>query len=117
MGTIYGTYHDGRVELDAPVDWPDGVRVGIEPIAGRSEDDWPDTIEGREALIARFDSIPPLEVEWPAESAEERDRQIALLDSLEPLRFTPEEEADLASFRAEVREVTLRAVRKQMGLE
>ncbi len=131
MSTIHGTYHAGRVELDSPVDWPDGHRVEvIDPSreqVGRSEEDWPDTPEGREALVARFDAIGPIdftreepadraEVDWP-DTPEDRERQLALLDSLEPLEFTPEEEADLAAFRAEVREVTLRAVRKKMGLE
>ena len=52
-----------------------------------------------------------------ARHPEDRERHLALLDSLEPLQFTPEDEAEIAAARAEVREVTLRAVRKKMGLE
>ena len=29
MSIIHGTYKSGHIELDSPVDWPEGVRVGI----------------------------------------------------------------------------------------
>ena len=73
MSTIQGTYRGGRVDLDAPVDWPDGLRVEVvdpaRPWIGRAEEEWPDTPEGREALLARFDAIEPLEF-TPEEEAE-----------------------------------------------
>ena len=89
-----GTYRAGRVELDAPVDWPDGARVSIEPkeeSLGLSESDWPTTPEGQAALAASI-----LEIE--------------------PLDLTPEEEAEWAAARAEVKRYTIEAVKRQMGL-
>ena len=74
MNTVFGTYENGRVKLDAPVDWSDGSRVVVQPTAaddeqvGMREEDWPTDAQG----IA----------EWRAKFAE-----------LEPLEFTPEEEA------------------------
>jgi hypothetical protein len=31
MDAIFGTIRNGRVELDAPADWPDGQRVAVLP--------------------------------------------------------------------------------------
>ena len=90
--TIEGTYHAGRVDLDQQVDWPDGCRVRVALEYGLREEDWPDTPEGLEELLKRIDSI-------------------------EPVEFTAEDEAEIAAARAAVREVTLAAVCKQMGLE
>lgn len=90
--TIEGTYHAGRVDLDKQVDWPDGCRVRVELEYGMREEDWPDTPENRAEILRRMEAV-------------------------EPLEFTSEEEAEIAAARAAVREVTLAAVRKQMGLE
>jgi hypothetical protein len=94
MRPILGTYREGRVHLDAPVDWPEGVRVAIVPDerVGLPEEEWPSTPEGRAALVARLDAIGPLDI-------------------------TPEEEAEIRSARSAVREASLRAVARQMGLE
>lgn len=94
MSPINGTYKQGRVTLDGPVDWPDGVRVRIEPSPeeahlGLSEADWPNTPEGIAQLLARMDAV-------------------------EPLELTPEDEAEIAAARAEVKRVTIEAVRRQM---
>ena len=91
-GIIEGTYHAGRVDLDKQVDWPDGCRVRVALEYGMREEDWPDTPEELEALLKR-------------------------MDSFEPVEFTAEDEAEIEAARAAVREVTLAAVRKQMGLE
>jgi hypothetical protein len=29
MDPVFATYHDGRVELETDVDWPDGVRLAV----------------------------------------------------------------------------------------
>jgi hypothetical protein len=58
---------------------------------GLTEEEWPETEEGIAALLAN-------------------------LEAVEPLEFTPEEETEIAAARAEVRRVTLEAVRKKMGL-
>ena len=59
---------------------------------GLREEDWPDTPENRAEILRRMEAI-------------------------EPLELTAEDEAEIAAARAAVREVTLAAVRKQMGLE
>jgi hypothetical protein len=95
MDTVHGTYQGGRVELDAAVDWPEGVRVAITPTVGDygfPESNWPTTPEG----IRQF---------------------LASLDEIEPLELTPEDEAEVAAAREEVRQAGIAAVRKQMGLQ
>jgi len=98
MDTILGVIRGGRVEFDTPIRLPDGTRVRVVPADKDKdegfirEEDWPTTPEAIEALIRRMESI-------------------------EPLILTPEDEARIAAARAAVREVTLAAVRKQMGIE
>lgn len=63
MSTIRGTIRDGKVVLDEPANWPEGTRVQIEltdpqvvePVPG-DEDDSPEAIEHRLALMDRFDA-------------------------------------------------------------
>jgi predicted DNA-binding antitoxin AbrB/MazE fold protein len=93
---VKGTYRDGLVELNQKVDCPNGtpVKVVIEsdmPEMMR-EEDFPTTPEGIEALARAVESFDPVE-------------------------FSPEDEAEIAAARAAVREVTLAAVRRKMGLE
>ena len=90
--TIEGTYHAGRVDLDKDVDWPEGCRVRVALEYGLREEDWPDTPENRAEILRRMEAI-------------------------EPLELTAEDEVEIAAARTAVREVTLAAVRKQMGLE
>lgn len=94
MPPARGTYRAGRIELDSPVDWPDGARVAIVPADnafGLSESVWQDTPAARQKLLAD-------------------------LDAAEPLEFGPQDEAEIAAARAAVRQASLEAVRKQMGL-
>ncbi len=95
MKTVSGVYRKGKVVLDREVDWAEGRRVTVRPVEeqiGLREEDWPDTPEAREELARR-------------------------IATFEPVEFTPEEEAEIAAARAEVKKVTLAAVRRQMGLE
>lgn len=95
MNETTGTFRAGSVVLDEPVNWPDGVRVSVQPIQpaepplGMSEEQQSDNPQKIAEWLARF-------------------------DVLEPLEWTPEEEAGLAAFRAEVKRVTLDAVRRRM---
>jgi len=80
MELVSGTLHDGHVELGEPVDWPEGTQVEVKrrrPLQGMSEEDWPRTSEGIQALLARWDQI-------------------------EPLQFTEEERADFDRTRREM---------------
>ena len=58
-----GTYRDGHVELDKPVDWEEGIRVSVESEKdklGRDEADWPTDPEGIEKLVQEMKALKPL---------------------------------------------------------
>lgn len=51
MNIVSGKYHDGKIILDAPVDWAEGVPVQVSPTVqkiGITEAEWPITHEGIE---------------------------------------------------------------------
>ena len=104
MSIVHGTYKSGHIELDSPVDWPEGYRVEIIPMPkdgsshdgfresfGMREEDWPTTKEGIEALLA----------EW---------------DAIEPLEFTPDELAEMEAAQKAMNEYSKQMVARQMGL-
>ena len=79
MTVLKAVVKDGRIALESPTDWPEGTEVRIEPIPisapiGIRDEDWPDTPEG----IARH---------------------LALMDRIESLEFTVEEEAEWEAAR------------------
>jgi hypothetical protein len=73
MKTITGTIRNGQIVTDQPIDWPEGYRVAIEPLE-------------QETLGIR-------EEHWPVTSKEIA-RHLALLELVEPLEMSPEEEAE-----------------------
>jgi hypothetical protein len=92
--TVPGTFHEGRIMLEAPVDWPEGTKVEVVPVTsnrrlGLTEDEWPNTPEAIEAWLRWY-------------------------DSLEPLEFTPEEEADLAAWRQKLKEYDIAKSQKRI---
>ena len=96
QGTLIpGIYRDGRIELDTTVDWPDGWRVSVLSKAetiGLREEDWPDTPENREKILA-------------------------LMDAVEPLELSEEDEARIAAVRTEMKAKSIEAMRQLMGLQ
>jgi hypothetical protein len=51
MTVLKAIVKNGKIELEAPNDWPEGTEVRIEPIpasgsVGIRDEDWPDTPEG-----------------------------------------------------------------------
>jgi hypothetical protein len=88
MKTITATWKNGHILPDEDGDWPEGCRLKIEPVQeedatiGVREEDWSNSPEA----IANW-------LKW--------------YDSLEPLEFTPEEEADIAAWRQKVKEYTI----------
>jgi hypothetical protein len=85
MTVIRAVVRDGKILLDAPEDWPEGTEALIEPLPhgvtlGVREEDWPETPEG----IARH---------------------LALMDTIEPLEFTAEEEAEWQAARKARKEI------------
>jgi hypothetical protein len=94
MAAIKGVWRDGKIVLEHPADWPEGTEVKVEPVGrretlGMREEDWPDTPEG----IAR---------------------QLALMDDMEGLVFTPEEEAEIAAWRQKIKEYTIANMNKRI---
>lgn len=87
MTTIKGVVRQGRIEVDRPVNLPDGTELSI-PIPtegamlGIRDDDWSDSPEGIEAWIRWY-------------------------DALEPVEFTPEERAAWEAARREQRQFEL----------
>ena len=98
MNTIKATVRNGRIEQEAPADWPEGSTVLIEPVP---------TGEGR---------IGMEEAEWREDPAALADWE-QWLATIEPLEFTPEEEAAQARFRDDMLRYNLEAVRRQMAEE
>jgi hypothetical protein len=96
MATVTGVYRHGHVDLAEPVTWPEGAEVTVRLAADEfhmmREEDWPSTHEG-----------------W-AEHAQR-------IAELEPVELTPADEAEIAAARAAVKEFTIAAVRRQMGLD
>jgi hypothetical protein len=66
MTTIKAFIRNGRIEVDEPIDLPDGTELTI-PIPahpatlGIREEDWSDTPEAVEAWIGWYDSLERLE--------------------------------------------------------
>lgn len=95
MTIIKGVVQNGRVNVASPPDWPEGCEVIIEPLptspenVGLDESEWRDDPAG----LADWDA-------W--------------IQTIEPLEFTPEEQAKMARFDEEMRRFNLKAVRKQM---
>ncbi|MHB1425646.1 MAG: hypothetical protein ACYC3I_20955 [Gemmataceae bacterium] len=80
MKAIMGTVHNGQIVADQPVEWPEGFRVIIEPAAkeeplGIREEDWPTDPEGISRLLALMDQIEPLEMTPQEEAAWEAERK------------------------------------------
>jgi hypothetical protein len=95
MSALLGIVRDGRVEFASPTRLPEGSRVWVQPA---EEDDgfltdetWPTSSEGINELIHR-------------------------MENFEPLVLTSDDEARIAAARASVRDVSIAAARKQMGL-
>ena len=79
MSAIKAVVRNGKIELEAPEGWPEGTEVLVELLPqpasrGLGDEEWPDTPEG----IARH---------------------LELMDGIEPLDFTSEEEAEWKAAR------------------
>jgi hypothetical protein len=95
MDLITGTVEGGQIVPDGQIDWPDGTKVHIIPKASVSGKIGLDPSEWRDDAAALAD--------WAA-----------WIKTFEPLEFTPEEEAEMARFREEMRRFNVEAVRRQM---
>ena len=95
MTLVKSFVKNGRIELEAPPDWPEGCEVIVAPVPsspdkiGLDESEWRDD----PAALADWDA-------W--------------IKTIEPLEFTPEEEVAFARFHEEMRRHNIEAVRRQM---
>lgn len=74
MTVLKAIVKDGKIELEAPGDWPEGTEVRIEPISlpgsvGIRDEDWPDSPEGIARLLGLMDRIEPLDLTADEEAA------------------------------------------------
>src|SRR4051812_2621264 len=94
MSAIRAIVNDGRLEVEAPPDWPDGTEVRIEPMTpaekiGIDESEWRDD--------------PAALADWAA-----------WIETIEPLEFTPEEVVRFAEFDEQMRRHNVEAARCRM---
>jgi len=95
MDAIRATVRSGRLELDAPADWPEGTQVLIEP------------------TTSRWEEIGIDESQWSDDPSSLADWE-AWIQTIEPLEFTAEEAERMAEFDNQMRRYNLDAVRRQM---
>jgi hypothetical protein len=98
MRAIKATVRSGRLELESPLDWPEGTEVLIEPTTVPSE------------------KIGIDESEWRDDPASLADWE-AWIKTIQPLEFTPEETQRMAEFDEQMRRYNIEAVRRQMQQE
>src|SRR5271155_5582097 len=79
MNAILSVVKNGRVEVDAPPDWPDGTPVRVElGLNGQAkyDDERSETPEDIEEWIRRFREIEPIEMTPEEEAAWRADRKL-----------------------------------------
>lgn len=88
MTTIKAIVRNGRIEVDKPIDLPDGTELTIAIPEGRTtlgirDDEWSDTPEAIESWIRWYDSLEPLEftpaerAAWKAALQEQKQHELA----------------------------------------
>jgi hypothetical protein len=83
MNAILSVVKNGRIEVDAPPDWPEGSLVHVELGANEMlEDERPQTPEEIEERIRRLEAIEPAmtpeqEADWEAERKASKEIEIA----------------------------------------
>jgi hypothetical protein len=88
MTTIKAIIRNGRIEVDEPIDLPDGTELTIPlPVLpaplGIRDEDWSDTPEAIESWIRWYDSLEPLEftpaerAAWEAARGEQKQYELA----------------------------------------
>jgi hypothetical protein len=93
---ITSVVRNRQVVVEVPADWPEGCEVVIEPVSS-------------DTPAVPKDSDEP-------ETPEEIEDWLRWYRVLEPLEFSPEEEADLAAWRQKVKEHDARSHERIEGL-
>ncbi len=79
MEAILSMVKNGRVEVDAPPDWPDGTPVRVDLGSNRAaeaDDESPETPEEIRAGLRWYHNLEPLVMTPEEEAAWEADRQM-----------------------------------------
>ena len=79
MNAIRSVVKNGRVEVDAPADWPDGTPVRVElGLNDQSEydDERPETPDEIQAWLRWYHSLEPIVMTLEEEAAWEADRKM-----------------------------------------
>jgi hypothetical protein len=77
MHAILSVVKNGRVEVDAPPDWPDGTPVRVElGVNGHYDDERPETPEEIEAWLRWYHTLEPIVMTPEEEAAWEADRKM-----------------------------------------
>ena len=73
---IKATVKGGRLELDVPADWPDGIEVEVYPLESGIEDD-AETMSAEEIAqtLAAMDQVEPLEITATERATWEAERE------------------------------------------
>ena len=108
MSEISGTYRDGHVELAAAVDWANGTPVTVQP---QADDDDPAGTRLPSVRLPDGRTLP-----W-SDTPEFRRALLEQMDRREPVELTAEEEAQWHAAREWIKDYTLAAVRREMGLD
>ncbi len=89
MSVIAGTVRNGVVVPHRALDVAEGTPAEIhiaEPQLGMREEDWPDTPEGREALVAAWEAEPAPSLTQEELDANEAWRQVTKKFNIEAVR-------------------------------
>jgi hypothetical protein len=79
VNAIVSVVKNGRVEVDAPPDWPDGTPVRVElglNAQAENDDESPETPKEIEAWLRWYHSLEPIVMTPEEETAWEADRKI-----------------------------------------
>lgn len=98
MAAYSGTYRDGLVQLDSPLDLPDGFRVQVVVPEGQDN--------RRPELQYGLD-----EATW-VDSPVNRAALLKSMEEFEPIQLTPEEEREIEEARRAVKEYTLEKMKR-----
>jgi hypothetical protein len=88
MSTIKAIVRNGRIEVDEPIDLPDGTELSISlpgppESLGMRDEDWSDAPEAIDAWIRWYESLEPLEftpeerAAWKAAQREQKEFELA----------------------------------------
>ncbi|CAN5286678.1 hypothetical protein BH10PLA2_BH10PLA2_34300 [soil metagenome] len=118
MSTILskGVIRNGMIELPAPIALPDGTEVLIATTATHLEDTQPSSLDesvNRQEFLDRMKSVNFMTEEEQGDDTASIQAWLTELRSIPPVPTSPEQQAALQAWRAQMRESNLEAVRKQ----